>query len=143
MSAPLPFSEALRLDAELVRLVRGASAVRLELGRALEALAVSGGHHELGFSSFEAYVRERCERSARWAAETRLLSRRLELLPKTRQALRTGAIGWSTAELLVRHVSVHSEAEWLERARKTTVRELRALLALHPTAAEEEDEEKD
>jgi len=129
LSAQLPFSETLRLDAELVRLVRGSSAVRLELGRALEALATADGHHELGFSSFEAYARERCERSARWATETRLLAKRLEFLPKTSEALRAGAIGWSTAELLARHVTAESEVAWLEKARAATVRELRALFA--------------
>jgi hypothetical protein len=38
-------------------------------------------------------------------------------------------IGWSTAELLSRHVTAESECEWLERARGTTVRELRRLVA--------------
>ena len=143
MAAVIPLDEARRLDAELVRIGRGASAMRLLVGEALAALSAAGGHHELGFSSFEAYARERCERTGRWAVDTRWLAQRLRALPRLREALRAGVLGWSTAELLVRHVSVHSEAEWLERARKTTVRELRALLALHPTAAEEEDEEND
>ena len=51
MAAPIPYSEALRLDTELVRLARGASALRLAVGEALDALHSSGGHHELGFSS--------------------------------------------------------------------------------------------
>jgi hypothetical protein len=56
-----------RLDSELVGLARGASAVRLAVGAALDTLASSGGYHELGFSSLEAYARERCERTGRWA----------------------------------------------------------------------------
>src|SRR5688572_25332048 len=104
MAALIPYSEALRLDAELVRLARGASALRLAVGEALDALSSSGGHHELGFSSLEAYARERCERSGRWAADTRWLARKLQSLPRTREALRAGTIGWSTAELLARHV---------------------------------------
>jgi hypothetical protein len=107
----------------------GGASVRLALGRAHETLAASGGQYELGFSSFEAYARERCERTGRWAADTRALSRKLEFLPKTREALRSGAIGWSTAELLARHVTADSEFAWLEKARSVTVRELRALVA--------------
>ena len=129
MSALIPYSEALRLDAELVRVARGTSALRLAIGEALDALASSGGHYELGFSSLEAYARERCERTGRRAADTRSLSHKLKSLPQTREALRTGAIGWSTAELLARHVTAESELAWLEKTRETTVRELRALLA--------------
>jgi hypothetical protein len=129
MAAQLPFSEVTRLDVELVRLARGASAVRLAVGAALDALWSSNEHHELGFSSFEAYTRERCERSGRWAADTRALARKLRSLPQTRAALVSGAIGWSTAELLARHVTSETEAEWLEKSRGCTVRELRALLA--------------
>jgi len=127
VTALIPFSEALRLDAELVRLARGASVWRLALGEALDALSSSCGHHELGFSSFEAYARERCERTGRWAADTRTLSRRLDSLPRTKEAVRTGSISWSTAELLARHVTAESEAVWLEKARASTVRELRTL----------------
>jgi hypothetical protein len=129
LSASIPFSEALRLDEELVRLARGASALRLDLGTALDALSSREGHHALGFSSFEAYARERCARTARWATDTRKLCRRLAGLPHTREALREGAIGWSTAELLARQVSAHTEREWLEKARTATVRELRTMLA--------------
>jgi hypothetical protein len=129
MAALLPFSEVSRLDAELVRIGRGASAVRLAVGEALDALSASGGHHELGFSSLEAYAHERCERTGRWAADTRALARKLHGLPRTREALCSGIIGWSAAELLARHVTSNSEVDWLERARESTVRELRALLA--------------
>jgi hypothetical protein len=129
MTAPIPFSEVARLDSELVRLARGASSERLAVGAMLDTLASSGGHHELGFSSLEAYARERCERTGRWAADTRALACGLRSLPRIRDALRAGEIGWSTAELLARHVTANSEPEWLERARKATVRELRVLLA--------------
>src|SRR5688572_17546487 len=122
MSARIPFSEVERLDAELVRLARDVPALRLAVGAALKALASCGGHHELGFSSLEAYARERCERSGRWAADTRALACKLEGLPRTRDALLAGEIGWSTAELLARHVTADSELEWLERARQATVR---------------------
>src|SRR3970040_1380449 len=84
MAADVSFSEVLRLDAELVRLGRGVAALRLGVGTALEALSASGGHHELGFSSLEAYARERCERTGRWAADTRALARRVGGAAKSR-----------------------------------------------------------
>ena len=58
MAAVIPLDEARRLDAELVRIGRGASAMRLLVGEALAALSAAGGHHELRFSSFEAYARD-------------------------------------------------------------------------------------
>ncbi len=146
MSAALVSYEAVRgLDEELLRLSRGMSTVRLRVGALLEALASPGGHHELGFSSLEAYARERCERTGRWAADTRALARRLAKLPALRQALGRGQIGWSVAELLARHVTAESELAWLERARNMTVRELRAALRGGGSQAEssaEEDEDE-
>jgi hypothetical protein len=129
MAALVPFSEVERLDRALVRLGRGASSLRLAIGTALDRLSSSGGHHELGFSSLEAYARERCERSGRWAADSRALAQRLARLPRIRRALQEGTLGWSTAELLARHVTPETELDWLERARGATVRELRVLLA--------------
>jgi hypothetical protein len=54
---------------------------------------------------------------------------RTMLLPQTREALESGVIGWSTAELLARHLTAETELEWLEKSRGCSVRELRALLA--------------
>jgi hypothetical protein len=48
------------VDAELVRLGRGAAGLRLRLGEVLEALGSKGGVEALGFSSMGAYVVERC-----------------------------------------------------------------------------------
>jgi hypothetical protein len=139
----IPYSEVLRLDAELVRVARGASALRLAIGAALHALGSSGGHHELGFSSLDAYTRERCERAGRWAADTRALWHRLQSLPATREALEIGALGWSTAELLARHVTAESELTWLEKARGVTVRELRALLATESKSDVDDEAEQE
>jgi hypothetical protein len=143
MSALIPFSEVERLDSELVRIGRGASAARLRMGVLLDALSAFSGHHELGFSSLEAYARERCERTGRWTADTRALARKLRALPRIREALQAGAIGWSTAELLARHVTVESEVEWLARAREATVRELRVLLAAENGAQSSVSEEEE
>jgi hypothetical protein len=53
-------SRIAEVDAELVRLGRGAGGLRLRLGEVLEALGAKGGVEALGFSSMGAYVVERC-----------------------------------------------------------------------------------
>lgn len=61
----------------LVTLVRGRSRARLELGRAVDALARRSGHHEVGYSSVGAYVLQRTGLSTRLVEESRTLVRRL------------------------------------------------------------------
>ncbi len=66
------------------------------------------------------------------------------MLPRMREALTTGLISWSVAELLARVATTENEALWLERSRTATVRELRKLLAdqVEPAlAAEHGDDE--
>ncbi len=121
----VPYEEVLRVDGELYRLVRSGARVRLEVGEALEALNESGGHLELGFASVEAYARERCDRSGRWAAGLRTVARRLAELPRIRGALVAGEISWSMAELLARRATREDEATWLAEARRSTVRKMR------------------
>ncbi len=121
----VPIEEILSADRELYRLVRSGNARRVEMGEALEALASAGGHGELGFVSVEAYARERCDQSGRWAADLRSMARRLEPLPLVRQALLDGKISWSMAELVTRRASADDEEAWLRQARTSTVRQMR------------------
>ena len=125
-SAPPP-PETTQLDAELHRLARGAGRLRLRIGQALHRLA--DGIHELGFSTLGAYALERCNRGARWAAESRTLARRLCSLPQLTDALESGAIGWSMAELLARHATPQTEAALLQIARGKTVAAMRIALS--------------
>jgi len=122
----IPFVELQRLDRLLAALGRGAGALRLRLGEALELLGVRGWHHELGFSSVGAYALERCERGPRWAAESRVVARRLAKLPLLRHALISGVVGWSMVELLARRAAPETERALLEDSTTLTVRALRA-----------------
>ena len=119
--------EITQLDTELHRLARGAGRLRLRIGQALHRLA--DGIHELGFSTLGAYALERCNRGGRWAAESRTLARRLQSLPQLTQALESGAIGWSMAELLARHATPQTEAALLTIARGQTVQSMRLAFA--------------
>ena len=116
-----------QLDAELYRLARGAGRLRLRIGQALHRLA--DGIHELGFSTLGAYALERCNRGGRWAAETRTLAHRLQSLPHLTNALESGSIGWSMAELLARHATPQTEAALLQVACGKTVQAMRIALS--------------
>ena len=116
------------LDAELCRVALGEGILRLAMAEGLEALARCGGHHELGFASVEGYALERCERSARWVQGSRSLARRLAELPAIRRALVRGEIGFCMAQVIAGVARADDEKQWVEEARRRTVREMRALL---------------
>lgn len=88
-----------------------------------------------------AYALERCSREGRWAAESRALARRLEALPHLREALETGSVGWSMAELLGRHATPQTEAALLQVARGKTVQAMRLALSPQQSAEQPNDEE--
>src|SRR5690349_22011230 len=85
------------LDGELAGRASDSGRLRFEMGWGLDLLERSGGDHELGFSSIEAYALERCERSASWTQKARGLACRLEKLPALADALGSGELSWSRA----------------------------------------------
>jgi hypothetical protein len=136
--------EVERLDAELASLARVESALRLRLGQVLEVLS-RGGHFELGFSSMRAYALDGCDRlgyatETRYARERlgmsrssllakRALALRLEKLPHVAVALGGGQIGVEAAVQLVRVATPDTEAAWVGRARRSTIKHLREEVA--------------
>jgi hypothetical protein len=116
------------LDAELARRAGEAGRLRFEMGRGLDLLEQSGGHHALGFSSIEAYALDRCERSASWTQKARSLARRLEGLPALAEALISGSLSWSMAAVLATAASPDDADFWLAEASRRTVREMKALV---------------
>ncbi|MFW6085767.1 MAG: hypothetical protein ACODAG_01070, partial [Myxococcota bacterium] len=117
------------VDRELVRLARGGAALRLRLGEILVEMVRRVAHQDLGFSSIDAFVRERCGLDARWAADSRALARKLAGLPRLRAALMEGAVGWCMAEVVAGKATAESEAFLVGLARRSTVRRMKALLA--------------
>jgi hypothetical protein len=124
------------LERELVWVARASGGLRVGLGFTLEALATRGGHHDLGFSSVGAYAMERCERSARWAQDSRALARRLKGLVAVRGAVLAGRIGFSMAQEIARVATPSDESAWLAEAEGCTVRELRRRIRERRNAAE-------
>jgi len=117
-----------RTDIELVRLARGAAGLRLAIGEGLAVLRRRALDLELGFSSNGAYAFERLGQRPRWADDTRRVAERLASLPILRDAVRSGELGWSMAELLARHATPENEAALLDEARALTFRALRERL---------------
>ncbi|MCK6546365.1 HNH endonuclease [Myxococcota bacterium] len=132
----------LEAEAKLVRLARSESALKLRIGELLDTLFLRGGHHELGFSSIDAYVVERCQRSAAWGREARGLARRIRerSLVELRRVMIDGALGSAMAELVARHATHDTEAALLARAKESTVRALAAELTQRPEEHAEDDE---
>jgi len=123
-----PYPWVARADMELVRLARGAGALRLAIGEGLAVLRRRALDLELGFSSNGAYAFERLGQRPRWADDTRRVAERLADLPALRGAVRSGELGWSMAELLARHATPETEAGLLDEARTLTFRALRERL---------------
>jgi len=117
-----------RTDLELVRLARGAAGLRLAIGEGLAVLRRRALDLELGFSSNGAYAFERLGQRPRWADDTRRVAERLADLPTLRDAVRSGELGWSMAELLARHATPETEVTLLDEARTLTFRALRERL---------------
>nr|MDQ2647354.1 hypothetical protein [Myxococcota bacterium] len=132
-----PAERLLALDTELARRAGEAGRLRFEMGRGLDLLEQSGGHHVLGFSSIEAYALERCERSASWTQKARSLARRLEGLPALAEALISGSLSWSMAAVLATLASSDDADFWLAEASRRTVREMKALVLEKRGVAEE------
>ncbi|MFW6088063.1 MAG: hypothetical protein ACODAG_12710, partial [Myxococcota bacterium] len=117
------------VDRELVGLARGGGALRLRWGEVLVEMVRRSAHEDLGFSSIDAYVRERCGADARWAADSRALARKLDGLPRLRAALMAGEVGWCMAEVVAAKATAEGEPFLVGLARRSTVRRMKALLA--------------
>jgi hypothetical protein len=127
------------LDEELARRACDAGRLRFEIGWGLDLLERSGGDHELGFSSIEAYALERCERSASWTQKARGLARRLERLPALADALVSGSLSWSIAAVLATVAQPDDAHFWLAESACRTVREMKALVLERRGAVDEGD----
>ena len=123
-AVPRARDEAVRVDAELARLGRGAAGLRLLVGEALESMGARRLFRRLGFPSLGAYAVERAVRGVRWVEDSRALARRLAKLPKMRAAVLAGDMGWRMAEVLSRRVALEEEGKWLAITRGATVREV-------------------
>ena len=93
-------------------------------GRILLTMGRLGLFHAMRFIDIGHYVVERLGMSPRKARELKRLERLLFELPRIQKAYFAGELGYVKVRLLVRVASELTEAAWLERARRVTVRRL-------------------
>lgn len=125
MSRSLDWQEIQRLDRQLCSLGRGDAGLRLRIGELAHEIAERRLFRELGFSRFSYYAIQRSQHGVGWMRESRRVAKALRELPLLRQALLRGELSWSMVELCVRHASLENEASVFERARRSTVRQMR------------------
>jgi hypothetical protein len=83
------------------------------------------GWRTLGLATEVQYARERLGLSRSSLLARRALAARLQTLPATAEALRTGRIGVEAASQVVRVAAPTTEVAWVERAQQRTVKHLR------------------
>ncbi len=117
---------AFLVDGLLVRVARGAGAVDVSLGEALDALSVGDRVLRLGYSGVGDYARERLGIAAGTALKLARLARALRERPLLRDAVRRGDVTSRKAETVLSVARGEDESAWVERARCSTVRALAA-----------------
>ena len=113
----------------LSRLAKARAEAEFEEGKWLLVALRSAAHVHLGFASFAEYVERLFGHSPRATQEKLRVAEALEELPKTSEALATGALTWSAVRELTRVATTETEAEWLKAAQSRTVRQVEALVA--------------
>ncbi|MCX5732562.1 MAG: HNH endonuclease signature motif containing protein [Deltaproteobacteria bacterium] len=125
--AGLPRSEVgPLLDGLLVRVARGRGAVDVAVGERLGQLQEGERMLRLGYAKLADYGREVLGLAGRTAQAMARLSRELRARPLLAAAVRRGQVTPRKAEVILGVALGRQEAEWVERARRFTVRELAA-----------------
>jgi len=128
LTAGCEASDARELDRRLRRAVALERTLLARLGPLLLELAAEGGFRDLGFTSLDAWARERLGMAPRKARALLRLERACRRSAPLRRAWRSGALSWSKAQRLVAIVLAEGSAPWvpawLARAEAATVRRL-------------------
>jgi hypothetical protein len=123
--AALEHAPAALLDQEVRRLAGALARHELELSRLIQRFHRADGWRRLGYASEAQYARERLGLSRSSLRARRALALRLERLPQVAAALATAQIGVEAALQLVRIATTRTELDWVERAKKRTIKHLR------------------
>src|SRR5260221_6298049 len=120
-----------RAHQELSELAKTRARLDWQEGKALLFAFRSGAHVMLGFGTFAEYVERLLGYRPRWTSERLRVAEALELLPEIDQALRDGAVSWSTARELTRVAVSENEHDWLRVAKGRTIRQVEELVSGH------------
>src|SRR5260221_5839434 len=130
---PLPIREEpldwQRAHEELSELAKTRARLDWQEGMALLHALRSGAHVMLGFGTFAEYVERLLGYRPRWTSERLRVAEALEQLPELEQALRDGAVSWSSVRELSRVAVPENEHEWLKVAQGRTLRQVEELVS--------------
>ena len=88
-----------------------------------------GGHERWGFASCSSWLAWSCSLDGRAAREQVRVARRLEELPRVREAFASGRLSYSKVRALARGADAQVEAELLELAEHATAAQLERIVA--------------
>jgi hypothetical protein len=126
---PLEHLTAVQLDRQVRSLAAALARHELELSQLVLGFHRAGGWRRLGYATEAQYARERLGLSRSSLAARRALALRLESLPSVAAALGKNQIGVEAALQIVRIATANTEAAWIERASRRTIKHLREEVA--------------
>jgi hypothetical protein len=127
--APLEHASCILLDREVRSLSSALARHELELSELVLRFHRADGWRRLGYATETQYARERLGLSRSGLAARRALALRLERLPRVAAALGAAQIGVEAALQLVRIATPKTEAAWVRRASRRTIKHLREEVA--------------
>jgi hypothetical protein len=127
--ASLEHASCILLDREVRSLSSGLARHELVLSQLVLRFHRAEGWRRLGYATETQYARERLGLSRSSLAARRALALRLEKLPRVAAALGAAQIGVEAALQLVRIATPKTEAAWVERAARRTIKHLREEVA--------------
>ena len=132
--APLEQASSAALDQQVRALTAVLAGHELQLSLLVLRFHRANGWRELGYATEAQYARERLGISRSSFLGRRTLALRLETLPGVAAALGAAEVGVEAASQLVRIATPSTEAAWVERARRRTIKHLREEVAAALTA---------
>ena len=127
--APLEHATCVVLDHEVRRVSEALARHELELSRLVLRVHRADGWRQLGYATEGQYALERLGLSRSSFAARRALALRLERLPTVAAELGAARIGVEAALQVVRIATPNTEAAWVERAVRRTIKHLREEVA--------------
>jgi hypothetical protein len=127
------------LDHQMTLLAHAHQAIDRYLGRGLMLLERRDGLMRLGFARVADYAGQFLGMAGRTALELQQIARELQRFPLIQTAYERGLLCKSKVREMLRCLQPEDEAAWVERARRLTVRGLRAELKAFKAARKQED----
>jgi len=116
---------AMTLDKRLRVLSRGSALVQRAVGKGLALLAETSGFQALGYSTLDAYARQRLGVSGRHARDLAAIEKRMPGFPCIDLAYQEGRLNFSQVREMLRYIEPIDDADWARVAEGLTVSQLK------------------